>query len=139
MYLPENALRLIREYSKPLTHPYWRFGTPHALLIEKSPAMKHIIRQIQNDLKQFRIIHSIEQLLKCKYGECIFDIDQKYIENYGEEILHFTHPIYDKPSYTNFYLYAKMYLINTTHFYLSLYNVNGNSYYEYVYVKNVMN
>ena len=137
MNLPENVLQLIREYSKPLTHPYWRFGTPHALLIKNSPTMKHIIRQIKNDLKQVRI-YSIH-LLKCKFGESIFDTDQKFIEQYGEEILHFTYPNYDKPFCINFYMYAKLYLINTTHFHLTLHNVHGNLYYEYVYVKNVMN
>ena len=135
MNLPTNALRLIREYSKPLTHPYWRFGTPHALLINKSPAMNYMIRQIKTDLTKLKSIESIALALITKFGENIFDADQKYIQLYGEELIHFLYNLSYEPHHSNFYTYAKRYLNNILHLQLTIYESNNKFYFEYIYKK----
>jgi hypothetical protein len=129
--LPIRALFLIREYSKPITHPNWRQGTSHALLLKQSPIMKYIIRQIKNEITNFRT----SNLLQFKFGPTIFIPDQQYIQQYGEELLY--HIIYfDKPAYINFYTYAKKFLKPTSKFYYKSYFVNSKKYYEYVFIKN---
>jgi hypothetical protein len=137
MKLPKNVLQLIREFSKPMTHPYWRFGTPHALLIRKSPVMKYMIHHIETKIYQFdlHIGRNYSNVLKVKFGEHIFELDQKYIEIYGEELLEFVKSICDN-SHINFYVYAKRFLKFTPTLQCKSYVINNKKYYEYVFIKN---
>ena len=49
MKLPDRVLSIIKEYSKPLTHPYWRFGTPHGNIFKNCCYM----RQLKNNLREY--------------------------------------------------------------------------------------
>jgi len=131
MNLPKNVLQLIREYSKPLTRVNWRDGVQHALFIHECIIMKYITRQIKNEITKFRT----SALFQLKFGPTIFNVDQEYIQHYGEELLYYI-TYFDKPAYINFYTYAKKFLKPTSKFYYKSYFVNSKKYYEYVFIKN---
>ena len=113
MELPQRALDLIREYSKPLTRPNWRTGTKHAKLFKQSYIMQSIIINIKFELNSIELFGSKEivEELERKYGNIFNYPGYDYIQHFGEEILTFVYPFYYKPPITNFYSYAQNYLI----------------------------
>ena len=130
--LPHRARKLISEFSKPITRPDWRSGTPLAKLITESPIMVYINKTIKHQLmiEINGTVYSLDRL-KLKFNK-ILEYSGNYIHMYGEELLIYTHPYLYYPSYANFYLYAKYYLKNTGHLILS----NVLNRYEYKYLKN---
>ena len=130
--LHHRARKLISEFSKPITRPDWRSGTPLAKLITESPIMVYINKTIKHQLmiEINGTVYSLDRL-KLKFNK-ILEYSGNYIHMYGEELLIYTHPYLYYPSYANFYLYAKYYLKNTGHLILS----NVLNRYEYKYLKN---
>jgi len=134
--LPHRALILIREFSKPLTHPYWRFGTRHAILIKQSPIMKTIIKQIKHELR--RLITSTQ--INTYYLNSvqtnfpgIYDYnDTDYIHKYGEELLNELSYQSVKGTHMNFYYCARNFLKDTTKFRLIQYYVKEKKYNEWI-------
>ena len=108
--LPHRARKLISEFSKPITRPDWRSGTPLAKLITESPIMVYINKTIKHQLmiEINGTVYSLDRL-KLKFNK-ILEYSGNYIHMYGEELLIYTHPYLYYPSYANFYLYAKYYL-----------------------------
>ena len=129
--LPLRVLALIREYSKPLTRADWRNGSPTSFLILRSNIMVYINKTIKYQLTiENGNPYSCERFKRT--FNAIFEYTGiNYIQTYGELLLIYTHPYLDKPSYANFYLYAKYYLKDTKHLVLHFRN-----YYEYKYLKN---
>jgi len=125
--LPQRALILIREYSKPLTRPNWRKGALHVLCIKQSPVMKYMIRQIQKEIHYMNIRNSYALLYN--YGETIFN---------PKEIRHCEDLINIYLNNINFYACAQRFLkpTLTLHCNTTYDVINGKKYYEYVFVKN---
>jgi hypothetical protein len=97
MKFPQHIYQLIREFSKPLTRPDWKKGTPHAKLIKYSVPMKV--------LKKFI----------CESTYWSYNLSDQYINDihttdiiqlYGEEIF----PIHCG---FNFYIYIRRFLKQT--------------------------
>ena len=55
MEFPEDILQLIREFSKPLTCPNWRTGSPHAILFKQS----NVSNLLKRHLHHFVIMYFI--------------------------------------------------------------------------------
>jgi len=130
--LPQCAISLIREYSKPLTSPYWRCGAPHANLITKSPIMQNINQAIDDVLQ--KVIykyyskndkHVLNATERCLPG--IFDLDtDNYLHEYGENLFQYINCTNRKVyEYTNFYCYAKQFLNATNKLELVHYEADG--------------
>ena len=80
MELPDDVVRIIREFSKPLTRPDWREGVPHAVCLKFS--------RMANILK-FRIKHQYCNSSSIFCPE-LFDHHTsifKLIEKHGEDII----------------------------------------------------
>jgi len=134
--LPQRALTLIREYSKPITSPKWRDGAPHAILIIQSPYMQMVTTCIKNELLRNRnnkynkpFVTQTNQLFDSIYEYT----DINYIQEYGEDLLVFISTNYqENKNYINFYYYAKQFLIDTYTLKLLKYRVYHQTYYEWV-------
>jgi len=134
MNLPLRALYLIREFSKPLTHPNWRNGSLTAPLISNSTIMKYINKTIKYQLGVEMANGNMTSFdrFKLNFNQVFEYTEINYIQTYGEDLLIYTHPYLYYPSYANFYLYAKYYLKDTKHLMLCYYKKK----YEYMYLKN---
>jgi len=135
--LPPKALALINEYSKPLTHPYWRFGTSHALLLKRS----NIMRRVANNLHY--VINQDVDRARDNFGENIIYITKEtpfneVIQTYGEEIFQlFAEQFYnDKEDsiYSNFFSFVRWYLKRSKRLvpYKCIYNCEEIYSYEWV-------
>lgn len=103
--LPNRALLLIKEYSKPISKPDWKKGAPHAKLLEKSQAfinltdmlinIKHYYNHNYNTLFD---IHFMHRLLKLPFNILI--------QNYGETIFNLF--LSYKPNQLNFYRWLRL-------------------------------
>ena len=135
--LPHRAIALIREYSKPITRPDWRQGTPLANLILKSPIMIYINKSIMCHLDKEMNSDNVYHVgrLESRFYK-IFTYTGNYIQLYGEDLLLYTHPYLYYPPDANFYLYAKEYLKNIRKLQITKCKRNGHFWYEYIYVKN---
>ena len=132
MKLPDRVLSIIKEYSKPLTHPYWRFGTPHGNIIKNCCYM----RQLKNNLREYlddipsRInlhINFDAKLISMIRSHCTAN---EIIQRYGERLIKYI----DKKNIitnTNFYAYIKDQLKQTNKIHLIDTCVNDNYYYLY--------
>jgi hypothetical protein len=111
MTLPQNALNLIKEYSKPCTSPYWRFGTKHAQLLQNSNLMLELTYELLSIIR--------EQPERCEnnFGKELLDISiqtpfNEIIQTYGEDIFQlFTIQFYSTRKHnilSNFYSFIKM-------------------------------
>jgi hypothetical protein len=141
MSLPPNVIKLINAYSKPVTNPYWRYGTSSALLIKNSHVMRSLARELvymiqtQHDRVYFNFGKDIlsttietpfNEIIQT-YGEEIFQLyKEQYVNDRHEHIL------------SNFYSFSRWYLIKTGHFkaiqYVTYYpQFNFN--YEWLYLK----
>jgi len=133
--LPDRAVALIREYSKPLTCPHWRRGSPLANLILESPIMlsinNYITRHLDSELNSTNPYHICR--LESKFYKINMYYAGNYIQRYGEDLLLYTHPYLYYPPHANFYLYAKYYLKNTGHLQITRCNRNAHIWYEYIY------
>ena len=129
--LPHRALTLIREFSKPLTHPYWRFGTRHAILIKQSPIMKTIIKQIKNELQRLTYLSQTNSIQTNFPGIYEYN-DTDYIHTYGEELLIALSYQSVKGTHMNFYYCARNFLKDTTKFRLIQYYVGQKKYDEWI-------
>ena len=136
-HLPPKALALINEYSKPLTHPYWRFGTSHALLLKRS----NIMRRVANNL-HYVITQDVDRA-RDNFGENIIYITKEtpfneVIQTYGEEIFQlFAEQFYnDKEDniYSNFFSFVRWYLKRSKRLvpYKCIYNCEEIYSYEWV-------
>jgi hypothetical protein len=142
--LPVRAIALIREYSKPITHPYWRSGTSHAMIIKESPPMRMINDQIKREL-----VYRYDN--ECSgWGKFSFDIIERtfpgiydymgndYIQTYGEELLELLAYESIKGKHLNFYYYTRQFLVHTKKFKLIDYEVKGGkrgkTYLEWIFV-----
>ena len=94
--LPQRAVALIREYSKPLTRPNWRDGAPHSTLFLESNYITNLtigIRQFltntilyKNNNRHDRILYEMTE----RNFPGIIDSDiSNYIQDYGEDLLAF--------------------------------------------------
>lgn len=138
--LPVRALSLIREYSKPITNPYWRYGTSLAALIKDSPPMRRIINEIQRSLDYRYDINFTN------WGKKSYDIVERnfpgiyeytgtdYIQNYGERLLELLSYESMNGKHLNFYYHARNFLVNTKKFRLIDYTVQKQYYLEWVLV-----
>jgi len=136
--LPRHALTLIHDYSKPLTRPNWRLGTPLATLISQSFIMLYINKIIKQQLDESDSdkLYALSRVgLEKKFNK-IITYTGNYIQQYGEDLLMHTHPYLYNPPDANFYLYAKLYLKNTGNLVLSHSIVQGKCCYVYIYLKN---
>jgi hypothetical protein len=138
--LPARAVALIREYSKPLTNPYWRYGTSLAMLIKESPPMRRIINEIQRSLEYRYDINFTN------WGKKSYDIVERnfpgiyeytgtdYIQKYGERLLELLGYESMNGKHLNFYYHARNFLVNTKKFRLIDYTVQKQYYLEWVLV-----
>jgi len=138
--LPVRALSLIREYSKPITNPYWRYGTSLAALIKDSPPMRRIINEIQRSLDYRYDINFTN------WGKKSYDIVERnfpgiyeytgtdYIQEYGERLLEVLSYESMNGKHLNFYYHARNFLVNTKKFRLIDYTVQKQYYLEWVLV-----
>jgi hypothetical protein len=138
--LPVRALSLIREYSKPITNPYWRYGTSLAALIKDSPPMRRIINEIQHSLDYRYDINFTN------WGKKSYDIVERnfpgiyeytgtdYIQKYGERLLELLSYESMNGKHLNFYYHARNFLVNTKKFRLIDYTVQKQYYLEWVLV-----
>jgi hypothetical protein len=138
--LPVRALSLIREYSKPITNPYWRYGTSLAMLIKDSPPMRIIINEIQRSLDYRYDINFTN------WGKRSYDIVERtfpgiyeytgtdYIQLYGERLLELLSYESINGKHLNFYYHARNFLVNTKKFRLIDYTVQKQYYLEWVLV-----
>jgi len=137
--LPCRAIALIREYSKPITSPHWRQGSPLANLIRQSTIMSYINKTIKYQLNKELDSDKVYALgrveLEKKFNK-IITYTGNYIQQYGEDLLMHTHLYLYNPPDANFYLYAKLYLKYTGHLVLSHSIVQGKCCYVYIYLKN---
>jgi len=135
--LPPKALKIINEYSKPLTHPYWRFGTSHALLLKRSNIMRRFANNLHCVIKQ-DVDRSINN-----FGENIIYITKEtpfneVIQTYGEEIFQlFSEQFYNDKAdsiYSNFFSFIRWYLKRSKRLvpYRYIYNCEENYSYEWV-------
>jgi hypothetical protein len=135
--LPQRAIRLIREFSKPRTSPYWRGGTSHAILFRQSEMMQVVIQQIIDELNRKSCDYT-------KWGQETFDMIERefpnvfeytgcdYIQIYGEELLDTLSYKPIKGKHMNFYYCARHFLKDTRKFKLIMYEVNGNHCEEWI-------
>jgi len=93
--LPNRALILIKEYSRPISKPDWKKGAPHATVLEKSQAfinltdmlinIKHYYNHDYNTLFDRYFMHRLLKLpfniLIQNYGETIFNLFLSYKPN----------------------------------------------------------
>jgi len=134
--LPDRAVALIREYSKPITSPYWRQGSPLANLILESPIMlrinNYITRHLDAELNSTNPYHIGR--LESKFYKITMYYAGNYIQRYGEDLLLYTHPYLYYPPHANFYLYAKEYLKNIRKLQITRCKRNEHFWYEYIYI-----
>jgi hypothetical protein len=130
--LPLRAVYLIREYSKPLTSPHWRCGSPHAILITESPIMQNINQSIEDVLRKVIYKHySKNDPYIFNFAERwlpgILDLNtDNYIQEYGENLFQYINWVNQKVyEYTNFYCYAKQFLKTTNRLELIHYQTYG--------------
>jgi hypothetical protein len=105
MTLPPNVIRLISEYSKPLTNPDWKKGSPHANILKYSQPLINLTDMLINLIQYYNYDYNklfdrsfMYTLLKLpcniliqKYGEKIFDLFKSY-----------------KPNQINFYRWCRL-------------------------------
>lgn len=125
--LPPNVINLINQYSKPLTHPYWRFGTRHARIFKECGLMNYL-----RGLLNKKIINEPEEIHLNFDKKLIFNYDYTFneiIQNYGEEIFNlFT------TNNTNFYTCIRWYQLKHTGKFIFTEKIhNDNSLYEWIY------
>lgn len=140
--LPPKALALINAYSKPVTHPYWRFGTKSALLIKNCPLMRELTDEM--------LIHIRDQTerVRYKFGEEILKITKdasfsELLQIHGEELFDLSTMesggIHKPDICTTFYSCMRYYLKSTGHFeswqYMT-YETNFRYTLVWVYIKN---
>jgi hypothetical protein len=133
--LPQRALALIRDYSKPLTRPNWRDGSLHAIVFITSLLVQNVFRKIKYNLK--RVINTFGYSpyhYEYKYYT-IVNSSSNFIQYFGEELIIFTYSKYNctryNIEYANFYLYVKNYLNKTLNLHLTYQTINGKKYYTY--------
>jgi hypothetical protein len=112
MEFPEDILQLIREFSKPLTRPNWRSGSPHAILFKQSNVSNLLKRHLHHCYNVFYITIYPELYDNTP----ITDIIQKY----GENIF----------NHYNFYYFVRRYCLKATRCFC--YNYYNN---EWIYLK----
>ena len=113
---PANIIALISEYSKPLTRPDWRKGSPHSKLLKYSQPfttltnmlinIKDYYKYDYNKLFDALFIHTLLKssfdILLQKYGDKVFDLFKSY-----------------KPNQMNFYRWCRlscyMNIVENTH------------------------
>jgi hypothetical protein len=109
--LPTNAIRLINEYSKPRTSPYWRLGIKHARLIQDSNLMTSLTYEL------LCIIRDQPERAENNFGKDLLDISiqtpfNEIIQKYGEDIFQlFTIAYYSQRKHnmlSNFYSFIKV-------------------------------
>lgn len=105
MTLPSNVIILISEYSKPLTKPNWKKGSPHAMMLKYSQPLISLTDMLINLIQYYNYDYNklfdssfIYILLKLpcniliqQYGEKIFDLFKSY-----------------KPNQINFYRWCRL-------------------------------
>ena len=131
MKLPDRALALISEYSKPVTHPYWRCGTQHGYMFKQS---RYMI-QLSEELK-YKALYHARTNLQINFGINILHMIEndkpfnEIIQQYGENIIKWldNSNIITK---LNFYSYIKDQLKQTRKFNLMCVYSNTNHYFVY--------
>jgi hypothetical protein len=103
MILPDDVVQIIREFSKPLTRPDWKKGTPHAKLIKYSEPMQSLKQSFEISYV-FRNSWMYNIFEKDFYDDNITMVD--IIQNHGEEI-------FSPHCGINFYIYARYFLNRT--------------------------
>jgi len=138
--LPQRALYLIREYSKPITSHQWRRGSPHANLITQSPIMQNINHIIECVLQNVIYKHYTKKDLHVltfteKWLPEILNLNtDNYIEKYGESLFQYINWMRRKVyEYTNFYCYAKEFLNSTNKLELIHYEADGRRIRGYIW------
>jgi hypothetical protein len=116
--LPFRAIELIREFSKPVTRPNWREGTPHSVIFYQSTFMKSIITEIKYelDLIRYNKYNKIyTDIIKRTFTNILDYTGTNYIHEYGEELIECVSYNLVKGSYINFYHHARNFLVKTIH------------------------
>ena len=128
MQLPARALSIIKEYSRPLTHPYWRCGTPHANIFKQCCYM----RQLKNNLRQYLDDIPSRINLHINFDATLIHMIRSHcpatqiIQRYGETLIKYL----DKKNIIttiNFYTYIKDQLKKTGKIHLILYTVDRDN------------
>ena len=114
MEFPSDVLRIIYDYSKPLTRPNWREGALHVIAFKQSIISATLKCYVRHSNGLFYLINVYPELYDT--DTLIFNI----IHKYGEHIFY----------YHNFYYYIKKYMLKKTNYFN--YNNKTN---EWIYTK----
>ena len=105
MILPSIAIKLISEYSKPLSRPDWKKGTDHANALKNSEHFINIRDMFINikDYYNYNYNTQFDTLFMYRLLKLPFNI---LLQNYGDEIFNLFKSY--KPNQLNFYRLCRL-------------------------------